>query len=77
LIDLIAELKMIRAMQVRVNSRTLIYAREYQGEQAPSPDSGKLDAERAAMIQRELRNLAEREQKIHEVVRNIATGKNR
>src|SRR5262249_28405014 len=37
LIDLIAELKMIRSMQIRINNRTQAYAREYDGEQAPSP----------------------------------------
>lgn len=66
LIDLIAELKIIRSMQVRVNSRTGIYARQYQGEQASDPD-----------IQKELANLALRQQKIFEVTNNIARGKNK
>jgi hypothetical protein len=66
LIDLIAELKMIRAMQVRVNARTLIYARQYTGEQARDPD-----------IQKELGDLARRQQKIFDATNDIARGKNR
>jgi hypothetical protein len=78
LIDQIAELKMIRAMQVRINARTLTYAREYEGEeQVPAPGSGKLDADKASMIQKELKNLSERQLKLYDVVKNIATGKNR
>src|SRR5262249_46143847 len=37
LIDLVAELKMIRSMQIRVNERTKLYGEEYKGiEQAPA-----------------------------------------
>lgn len=66
LIDLLAELKMIRSMQVRVNNRTLAYARQYTGEQARDPD-----------IQRELGNLAQRQQKIFTITNNIYRGNNR
>jgi hypothetical protein len=66
LIDILAELKMIRSLQVRVNNRTVAYARRYQGEQANDPD-----------IQKELTDLAQRQQKIFEVTNNIARGKNR
>jgi hypothetical protein len=66
LIDQIAELKMIRAMQIRVNNRTETYGKQYPGEQADAPE-----------IREELRNLADRQQKIFEVTRDIATGKNR
>jgi hypothetical protein len=66
LIDILAELKMIRSLQIRVNSRTTAYARRYPGEQASDPD-----------IQKELANLARRQQKIFEVTNNIARGKNR
>ena len=64
--DLLAELKMIRAMQIRVNSRTKVYGDRYTGEQAADPD-----------IQRELGDLASRQQKIFEVTNNIYRGKNR
>ncbi|HEV8062954.1 MAG TPA: hypothetical protein VGP68_23945 [Gemmataceae bacterium] len=66
LIDILAELKMIRSMQIRVNSRTTTYGRQYTGEQAANPD-----------IQRELENLAERQKKIFDVTNSIARGKNR
>lgn len=66
LINLLAELKMIRAMQLRVNNRTVTYARQYDGEQAKDPD-----------IRKELENLADREQKIFEALNDIARGKNK
>jgi len=65
-IDLLAELKMIRAMQVRVNTRTRVYGEKYTGEQAADPD-----------IQGELANLAQRQMKILDVTNNIYKGKNR
>jgi len=66
LLDLLAELKMVRAMQVRVYTRTVTYGRQYPGEQANDPD-----------IQKELNDLAQRELKIVEVTKNIAKGKNK
>ena len=66
LLDLLAELKMIRSMQVRVNSRTKVYGEKYQGEQAA--DEG---------IQKELADLAVRQQKIFDVTDNIYRGKNK
>jgi hypothetical protein len=66
LIDLLAELKMIRAMQMRVNSRTRVYGEQYKGEQAEAPE-----------IKTELNNLAQRQFKIFEVTNNIAKGKNK
>ncbi|HLN27628.1 MAG TPA: hypothetical protein VK395_07770 [Gemmataceae bacterium] len=65
LIDLLAELKMIRSMQIRVNSRTHTYALQYTGEQANEPD-----------IRKELIDLAQRQQRIFEVTNNLAKGKN-
>jgi hypothetical protein len=66
LLDLLAELKMIRAMQVRVNSRTKVYGEKYQGEQTDDGD-----------IRKELNDLAGRQQKIFEVTDNIYRGKNK
>jgi hypothetical protein len=65
LIDLLAELKMIRSLQLRVNQRTLVYGHQYSGEQARDAD-----------IQKELVNLAQRQQKIFELTNDIALGKN-
>jgi hypothetical protein len=66
LIDRIAELKMVRSMQIRVNNRTVTYGRQYPGEQANDPD-----------IQRELAELAQRQQKIFGITNNIAREKNK
>jgi hypothetical protein len=66
LLDLLAELKMIRSMQKRVNDRTRIYGRQYQGEQASQPT-----------IVRELHNLADRQERIFDVTNRIAKGDNR
>src|SRR5262249_31495037 len=60
LIDILAELKMIRSLQIRVNSRTTAYARQYTGEQANEPD-----------IRKELADLAQRQQKIFEITDTI------
>jgi hypothetical protein len=78
LIDLIAELKMIRSMQVRVNNRTEVYGKQYKGEQAPAATAGKTDQEREQYesVQRELKDLAGRQEKIGRVTHDIATGKN-
>jgi hypothetical protein len=66
LLDQIAELKMILAMQLRVNTRTRIYGAQYQGEQTADPNIG-----------RELRNLSERQERIFEVTNKISKGDNR
>jgi hypothetical protein len=63
LLNKIQELKMIRAMQVRVNARTTLYGRTYEGEQADVP-----------AIRRDLADLAGRQDRIFEVTRNIIKG---
>jgi hypothetical protein len=78
LIDLLAELKMIRSMQKRVNSRTELYGKQYSGEQAPPPEKASSETERETFdrIQTELKDLSKRQQKISKVTHDIATGKN-
>ncbi|HWG44605.1 MAG TPA: hypothetical protein VN688_17645 [Gemmataceae bacterium] len=78
LIDLLAELKMIRSMQKRVNSRTELYGKQYAGEQAPPVEkaSNNDERERYDRIQGELKDLSKRQQKISKVTHDIATGKN-
>lgn len=66
LLDEIAELKMIKALQVRVNERTTKYGQRYKGEQA--------DEEQ---IKSELRDLGERQEKIESMVKDIVLGKNK
>ncbi|MFL5241155.1 MAG: hypothetical protein ACJ8FY_03525 [Gemmataceae bacterium] len=79
LIDLIAELKMIRSMQIRVNARTQTYAREYEGEQAPAIVEAQTpqEKEKAETLTREMKELAQRQQKIFEVANNIYKEKNK
>lgn len=60
LIEQLAELKMIRALQMRANLRTARYAKLLDGDEAADPDL--LDA---------LRRLAERQAKIHKVTRKL------
>jgi hypothetical protein len=56
---------MIRSMQARVNKRTEDYGKLFPGERADVPE-----------IQKELHNLADRQDKIKKIVHDIATGKN-
>ncbi len=66
LVDGLAELKMIRALQMRVNRRTRRYAALTKGDQTPGPE-----------MLRRLDDLSERQQRIVEVTRDIVTGKNK
>jgi hypothetical protein len=74
----LAELKMIYAMQRRVNARTELYGKQYKGEQAPPPSKTLPEKERKhlEMIQGELKDLSNRQEKIGKVTKDIATGKN-
>ncbi len=64
LINLLAELKMLRSLQVRVNQRTISYGKQFPGEQVDDDTT-----------QTELRKLAERQVKIEKATKDIATGK--
>jgi hypothetical protein len=68
LVNQIAELKMIRALQVRVNTRTERYSKLLQegAEQAEAPD-----------LVEALQKLSEREDRIHQTTHDIVVGKNR
>ncbi len=78
LIDLLAELKMIRSMQLRVNARTKVYGEQYEGEQAPPPAvaPNAKEREKYERIQSELKDLGVRQEKISKVTGDIAKGKN-
>jgi hypothetical protein len=67
-LDSIAELKMIRALQMRVNTRTERYSKliEDGAEQAEAPEL--LEA-----VQR----LSQREERIYRTTRDIVVGKNK
>ncbi|GIW81786.1 MAG: hypothetical protein KatS3mg105_3593 [Gemmatales bacterium] len=66
LVDQLAELKVIRAMQVRVNRRTRMYSQFYNGEQASEPD-----------IRKELENLAVLQKGVYKVTNDIYRGRNK
>ncbi len=66
LIDKLAELRMIKAMQMRVNTRTTIWGKKYEGEEARMPE-----------IIIELNELAKRQLRIWNVTDNIAKGRNK
>jgi len=66
LVDMIAELKMIRALQVRVKRRTDRYSKLTDRQQATSPE-----------LVEALRRLAEREARIYRITRDLEMGKNR
>ena len=65
LVDILAELKMIRALQMRVNKRTARYSKLIDGQQA----------ENAELVEA-LRRLAERQQRIYRVTHDLHTGRN-
>ena len=65
LVDALAELRMIRALQMRVNTRTARYSKMIEGEQADN-----------AELVEALRRLAERQERIHRVTRDLEMGKN-
>lgn len=65
LVDKLAELKMIRALQMRVNKRTERYSKLIDGEQAADPD-----------LLRALDQLSDREERVRKATRDIAVGRN-
>jgi hypothetical protein len=64
LVELLQELKLIRSLQVRVNKRTEDYAREYQGEQAPSKASTPEEREKVENLNKEMKGLSDSQRKI-------------
>jgi hypothetical protein len=80
LIDLLTELKILRAMQVQVNNQTKDYHKFYPGlEQAPDLSTIKDPKEREQMeaVQGELKGLAERQQRLEKTTKDLANGKNK
>ncbi len=66
LVDLLSELRMIRALQMRINRRTQRYSELIEGEQAEDPD-----------LIEALRRLADRERRVYRVTRDLEMGKNK
>jgi hypothetical protein len=71
LVDAIAELKMIRSLQMRVNTRTNRYSRLL--DDADDPVGQATDEE----LVEALGKLADRQERIYEITRDIVLGKNR
>ncbi|HEX5444775.1 MAG TPA: hypothetical protein VFW87_13130, partial [Pirellulales bacterium] len=67
LVDQLAELRMIRALQMRVNKRTQEYARLVSGDEGQADQPELLEA---------LEKLSQREARIHRATRDIVLGKN-
>ena len=65
LVDKIAELKMLRSLQFRINRRTRLLGRQIDGEQANDPD-----------VVEQLRDLSGRQSRVHQITHDIAIGKN-
>lgn len=65
LIDILSELRLIRAMQVQVNGRTAMYGKKSPGEQASDP-----------IIRDELKQLAGRQTRLQDMIQKIATKMN-
>ena len=69
---------MIRNMQLRVNRMTETYGKEYKGEQAPAPERATpQERQKVEDLQKELKGLAERQEKIYEVTNDLYKGKNK
>ena len=65
LIDMLAELKLIRSLQVQVNNRTKMYGDKNKGEQSKDD-----------LVQKELRQLSIRQTKLQEMVDKLDKGEN-
>lgn len=65
LIDLLNELKLVKALQEQVNKRTIMHNKQDPGEQAKDP-----------LVQTELRQLADRQKVLQEMLHKIATQAN-
>jgi len=71
LVDAIAELKMIKSLQERVNKRTVRYSRLLEDDQDPVGQAESADLVDA------LRQLSERQQEVFRITRDIVLGKNK
>lgn len=74
LVSFLQQLKMILAMQRRINQRTELYGKTYHGEQAPIPENAK-DAKEKELIKRvrkELTDLSDRQERLSKVTREVS-----
>lgn len=71
LVDEIAELKMIKSLQERVNKRTTRYSRLLEDDQDPVGQAN------AAELVEALKKLSERQQEVYRITRDLVLGKNK
>ena len=71
LVDALAELRMVRALQMRVNTRTQRYARLLANLEDPVGQATEPELVTA------LEQLSQRQERIHRITRGLALGKNR
>jgi hypothetical protein len=69
LLDMIAELKLLRSLQMNVNKRTKDYHDQYADKREEQTDQ--------VLLKGELENLAKRQQKVEQALVDIVKGKNR
>lgn len=74
LVNFLQQLKMIMAMQRRINERTTLYGKTYTGEQAPTVASGKDEKERKHIesVRKELKDLSDRQERLGKVTREVS-----
>jgi hypothetical protein len=79
LLDDINELKRIRSMQIRVNTRTKMYQEYYPNEEQLKPENAKDSKEKTKLeqIQKELQELGVSQDTIRKITKDMATGKNK
>jgi hypothetical protein len=65
LVDKLAELKMIRSLQMRINIRTKIYGGMIEGEQAETPE-----------LIKSLQDLADRQERVHRATADLQQERN-
>jgi RNA polymerase sigma factor (sigma-70 family) len=73
--DILAEMKIIRGMQKRINNRTEVQGDQYEGEQVPLPETARDAKEREQFetIRQELKDLAARQEKMAKVTKDLAS----
>jgi len=70
LVSLLQQLKMVHAMQKRVNDRTAMYAKHYSGEQVPRPTNDR-EKERYEGITKEMKELSNRQERLSKVTKDL------
>lgn len=74
LVNFLQQLKMIMAMQRRINTRTELYGKTYTGEQAPVPEAAKDERQRKHFesVRKEQKDLSDRQERLGKVTREVS-----